>query len=370
MTPPVKGPKSEIGERCHSPTITVVYAGGTIGMKAGPNGYAPNPDFGAWLDEWIDRQPELRGLDLRISIVDPVLDSSDATPRDWLTLSETIDAEASEADAVIVLHGTDTMAYAASGASFLLHEIDKPIIFTGSLVPAVYRGSDAGENLRGAIRCARAGVAREVSIFFDGALLRANRTTKVGTSEQPIFASPHWPALDQKTDRLEFTIRAQPKIDRLRPIRVRDMQLPAIGVLKLFPGLDLRLLLAATQIYHDGLVLELYGSGNGPGANVQIMSALRKVSDAGVPLIGVSQCPFGKVEPGTYVSGQSLLDSGIIAGFDLTTEAALTKLTCLRWLSTPERELPNAIQTPFAGEVTSKSMLSPEETFRKTGHTP
>ena len=324
-------------------------------MKPGPNGYAPNAGFAAWVDDWIGKQPFFRDLDLRISSLDPVLDSANAKPGDWLTLSDIIEAKANEADAVVVLHGTDTMAYAASAASFLLRDLEKPVIFTGAQVPAVCRGSDAEENLRGALRCAEAGLTREVCIFFGGTLLRANRATKMGTTGEVAFTSPHWPPLAEGTDNPLFSRPTSKRTDKPYSRPRRNEHLPAVGLLKLFPGLDTQLLHAAAEIYRDGLVLELFGSGNGPAAYDGFAATLKDLSENELPIVGISQCPYGRLEPGAYVSGGLLLANGLIPGLDLTTEAALTKLFCIRLFSTPTTEIAYAMQTPFAGEMASRS---------------
>lgn len=333
--------------------VVVLYAGGTIGMLAGRRGLVPSRRFVAHLEDWIGRQRDLRHHDVWISTLDPLIDSADAQPSTWLALAHRVWAMRKLVDAVVVLHGTDTLAYTASAASFFLVGFGKPIVVTGAQVPFSSAGSDAEANLSGALTCALHDSVREVGVFFDNRLMRGNRTRKLSIETGDAFVSPHWPVLARTGHRLRVARDALLAPTQSPAPPPAPSAGPTVGLIKLYPGISDTVISAAADAHTGGLVLELYGSGNGPASDRRMRQTMTAIATRGIPLIGVSQCLRGRIKPGLYAAGQALTDCGVINGHDLTPEAALTKLTYLRTLAIPPGRIAAAMQQTLAGEVSA-----------------
>jgi L-asparaginase len=333
------------------PSILIVYAGGTIGMVPGPDGLIPSVSFVQQIDGWIADRPG-PAVRHRVIALEPLMDSANADARTWHRLAGLLWDARDTFAAAVVLHGTDTLCYTASTLSFLLAGFGKPIVLTGAQIPFSAPDSDARSNLLGALACATADL-HEVCVFFDGTLMRGNRTRKWSTRRGEGFISPHWPPLARFDDRPRLDSSAllpRPPVTRCRPPPPARMQ--AGGLVKMFPGLDARVLLAAVDAHPDGLVLELYGAGTGPVADRAVRRALETIAGSGVPMIGVSQCVRGTVDPERYETGRILADCGVAHGHDLTAEAALTKLHCLRCEEKGDADIGALIARPVAGELT------------------
>jgi L-asparaginase len=338
-------------------SILVVYAGGTIGMIPGPRGLAPSESFATRIGDWIAAEPNLAVVKCDVIACEPLIDSADANPSSWHHLAAIIWEKRETFDAVVIAHGTDTLSYTASALSFLLSDFNKPIVLTGAQMPFSAESSDAKSNLIGALHSAATHI-REVCIFFDGTLLRGNRTRKWGTRWGESFISAHWPALGRFDGDLRISDTALLRTSHAPRISA-PAKLPAgsAGLLTVFPGFGTDLLLAAADTYPAGLVLELYGAGTGP---TQFMcKALRRITGKGIPIVGVSRCVRGVLEPDRYENGQTLAECGVANGYDLTPEAAMTKLHWL-WCAPTRREHTSAlIAKSIAGELT-----------REQGHDP
>jgi L-asparaginase len=334
-------------------SILMLYAGGTIGMVPGPFGFVPSRQFVAQIEHWISRQRDLHHHRYRIEALDPLIDSANAEPATWLALVQRIWAMRDVIDAVIVLHGTDTLAYTASAASFFLIGFGKPVILTGAQVPFSLPDSDGRMNVLGALTCAVEGSIREVCVFFDHKLMRGNRTRKWSTDNGAAFLSPHWPNLARLGRALRVSRNAllAPPEGPAPPMRGRIAR-AAVGLVKLYPGISDYLISAAADAHPGGLVLELYGSGTGPATNKLIGRTLQDIASRGIPLVGVSQCFHGRIAPTRYASGQALAEWGIANGYDLTPEAALTKLTYLRDLGISPDRVASEMGRALAGEIT------------------
>jgi L-asparaginase len=336
-----------------SKSILVLHAGGTIGMVAGTSGLVPGRRFIAQIEDWIGRQRDLHHHDYRIETLDPLIDSADAEPATWLALARRIWTMRDLIDAVVVLHGTDTMAYTASAASFFLIGLGKPVILTGAQLPFSVPDSDGEMNVLGALACAAEGSIREVCIFFDHKLMRGNRTRKWSTDKGDAFLSPHWPELARVEHGLHVAHEAllPPVAGSPSPPRSSGAH-TAVGLVKLYPGMSDYVVSAAADAHPGGLVLELYGSGTGPAANKLMRRTLQGIAARGTPLIGVSQCFHGRMTPAIYASGRALAECGIANGYDLTPEAALTKLTYLQERDTSPDLVAAEMARALAGEIT------------------
>jgi L-asparaginase len=336
------------------PSLFVLYTGGTFGMGADASGSLAPLD----LRQIRDHLPFLRRLPLALTIatfVDPI-DSSAMRPSDWIDIADAIVAQAPGHAGVVVLHGTDTMAYTASALSFLLEGVDIPIVLTGAQRSVTELRSDGRENLVTALAIAaghlRGGVlVPEVTVFFADLLLRGNRSVKVHADSYHGFASPNLPPLATAGVSIEFatTVIRPPGAGPIR--RSGGMSSDVTGM-RLHPGIDgydLEAALARPGL--RGFVLEAYGAGNGPTAP-WFLDPLRSATERGVAVVVTTQCRAGSVVGGRYASGSALLAAGAVPGGDMTFEAALTKLMVVTDRHGVD-DVRRLMQQDVAGELTS-----------------
>lgn len=349
--------------------VKLLHTGGTLGMVRDEHGaYAPRPgalaQALAGLTELHD--PRLPLVDLEE--LDPLLDSSDMRPADWQAIADRVASAfgaagddpshggapsrvgAPSVDGVVVLHGTDTMAYSASALSFLLEGLPGPVVLTGSQLPLVEVRSDGRENLITSLMLAAEPGWNEVGVVLGGALLRGNRTTKVSTDGFDAFASPNLPPLAEVGVELSWRgeLLLPPSQGPLRVHRLREVDVIA---LRLFPGITGETLRNVLRDPVRGLVLETYGSGNAPSRDPALRAALREAVERGVVVVAVSQCLRGGVRMGAYATGRWLSEVGVVSGGDMTAEAALTKLLVLLSSDRPAAEVAAAMATDLRGEV-------------------
>ena len=335
------------------PGLLVLYTGGTVGMAPGPDGALVPLD----LRQLRDHLPFVRRLPLGLTVATfaPPIDSSDMATSDWLAVADAIVHHAPGHAGVVVLHGTDTMAYTASALSFLLDGIEIPIVLTGAQRPVTELRSDGRENLVTALAIAAghlrgAPLVAEVTVFFDDVLLRGNRTVKVHADSYRGFASPNYPALATAgvTIDIDTTVIRQPGTG---PIRRRGGLCDAVAALRLHPGLrapTVRAVLDQPDL--RGVVLEAYGAGNGP-TDAWFLDPLRAAVARGVTVVVITQCRAGSVVGGLYATGSALLATGVIPGGDMTFEAALTKLMVLADRHGPD-DVRRLMQEDLVGELT------------------
>jgi L-asparaginase len=335
--------------------VTLLHTGGTAGMVRGPDGaYAPRP--GA-LATALERLPELadpRLPEVRLDELEVLLDSSDVRPTDWGTFADRVAAAfADGADGVVVLHGTDTMAYTASALAFLLEGLPGPVVLTGAQVPLAEVRSDARDNLITSLWLAATPGWAEVGVYLGGALLRGCRTTKVSTDGFDAFASPNLPPLaDVGVDiawRRELLRPPAPG-----PLRVHPLTDVAVVALRLFPGITAETLRNVLRDPVRGLVLETYGSGNAPSRDPALLAVVRDAVARGVVIVNVTQCLRGSVRMGTYAAGRTLAAAGVVSGGDLTAEAALAKLLVLLSRGGTPADVAAAMAVDLAGERTAE----------------
>ncbi len=334
--------------------IYIAYTGGTIGMQPTSEGYVPAPGY---LAEQLQLMPELRQPsmpDYTIHEYRPLLDSSDMTPADWERIARDIAEHYADYDGFVVLHGTDTMAYSASALAFMLRGLRKPVIFTGSQIPLCEIRSDGRAHIITAMLLAAHAPLAEVGLYFGNHLLRGCRATKVDAVGFSAFASPNFPPLGEVG--IEITLRREdfwPPPPPDQPLDVAPLKPVRVAALRLFPGIPAEIVAHVLQPPLRGLILEAYGVGNAPIQDQALLEALREASDRGVIIAVCSQCLRGKVDLHGYATGSALARLGAISGYDLTPEAALTKLIYLLSQDLPVEEVKRLFQTNLRGEMSA-----------------
>lgn len=320
-------------------------------MRRGARGYAPSPGH---LAELLGAMPELADAampEIELLEFDPLLDSADMVPADWERIATSIAERYPEVDGVVVLHGTDTMAFTASALSFLLDGLAKPVVVTGSQLPLVEVRSDARENLFAALQLAARDDLHEVCVYFNGKLLRGNRSTKVSASGYDAFDSPNEAPLGSVG--VDVTLRSgAARPPQSGPLRVHPVRDVTVAALRLFPGIRAELLHNVLQPPVQGVVLETYGAGNAPTREPALLDAVREATARGVVVVNCTQCLHGRVDMSGYATGSALLDVGVVSGADMTPEAALSKLIWLLSSDLPRAEVARRMQQDVRGELT------------------
>lgn len=335
--------------------ILLIYTGGTIGMvhDAETGAYIPF-DF-----ENLQAQiPELKQLNCKLEIIsyEPSIDSSDIHPNIWVQLGETIEENYDKHDGFVILHGSDTMAYTASALSFILENLNKPVILTGSQLPSGVPRTDAKENLITAIEIAastREGLPEiaEVAVYFEYQLYRGNRTHKVNAEHFEAFESVNYPPLAEAGVHIKFNRRYTQSVND-EALIVHKTFNPNIGVLKLFPGITettVKSILSAPGM--QAIILETFGSGNAP-TYPWFLKALQEAIDKGILILNVSQCQGGSVDLGRYQTSKALKDMGVLSAFDMTFEAALTKMMFVLEYSNDVVRRKDLLNRNLQGEMT------------------
>jgi L-asparaginase len=338
-----------------SKRVYIAHTGGTIGMKKTTAGYVPEPGY---LQEQMKRLPELKSSqvpDYKIHEYDPLQDSSNMAPDDWLKIADDIVANYDRYEGFVVLHGTDTMAYTASALPFMLQGLRKPVVLTGAQVPLCEIRNDARDNLVTAMLIAANFAIPEVCLCFGSRLLRGNRSIKVDADGFDAFASPNFPALGSVGIRIKINWGlVLPPAEPSVPVAVRPMRESRVAVLRLFPGISADIVRNVLQPPIKGLVLETYGIGNGP-QDPDLIEALKTASARGVVIINCTQCIKGSVNMADYATGSALAGAGVISGFDLTVEAAVAKMAYLLSRNLPPEDVKTKMQIDMRGELSQPS---------------
>ena len=331
--------------------VLIIYTGGTIGMCRTANGYAPVPGYLADAISHIQdmQRPEAPGWDLYE--MSPLLDSSDVTVREWNKIGEIIYDRYSDYDGFVVLHGTDTMAYTASALSYMLEGLDKPVVLTGSQIPLSEIRSDGRDNLVTSLLVAAEGVAREVCLYFSGKLLRGNRSVKMSADHLVAFDSPNYPHLADVGISIVYNTSAIGNFSG-SGLRLQRLSEVPIGVLKIFPGIQFGLFETIMTEKLSGSVLETFGAGNIPSYGGELIPIIGKAFEGGTVVAVCSQCPSGTVSLGAYETSSQLKRAGAVSAFDMTTEAAVTKLNYLFSLGIDKQSIKSMMEENLRGELT------------------
>lgn len=335
--------------------IVLIYTGGTIGMvKDYATGNLKAFDF----DELQSNIPELYQLDCAIETIsfDHPIDSSNMDPEHWANIATIIEDNYENHDGFVVLHGSDTMSYSASALSFMLEHLSKPVIFTGSQLPIGDLRTDAKENLITSIQIAAAQergrpIIREVCVYFEYKLYRANRTTKINAEHFEAFQSLNYPPLAESGVHLKIYKENLLQRSRSKPLRVHKIMDNRVGVLKLFPGITEAFFKSVLQCEGlRALIMETYGAGNAPTYD-WFTESLKEALQKGLILVNVTQCSGGSVIMGQYETSQHLKKLQIINGKDITTEAAITKLMYMLGRDVSLASFKTIFETSIRGEM-------------------
>ncbi len=336
----------------NSKKVYVAYTGGTIGMKPSDKGFIPESGY---FSQQISSLPELASPDMpafEIHEYDNLIDSSNITPEDWYRISQDIESRFDEFDGFVVLHGTDTMAYTASALSFMLEDLSKPVIVTGSQIPWSQIRTDARDNLITSLLLAGNYDIPEVGLYFHNRLYRGNRARKLDASGFHAFQSPNFPAIAEVGTKItvnEELLLTEPA----QRLKIQKISPPKVIILSLFPGFPAELLENVFSSDIQGLVLMTYGMGNAPCNDKKLLDLLGQASKQGVVIVNCTQCYKGSVDMSGYETGHGLLDAGVISGFDMTPEATLTKLSYLLSSDCTVEEIKQKMQLNLRGELTN-----------------
>ena len=338
-------------------SILLIYTGGTIGMKVDPTLQALTPfDFNQILEE----VPELRKFAYRIDswTFDPLIDSSDVEPSLWVSLAGLIEEKYDEYDGFVILHGTDTMAYSASALSFMIENLSKPVIFTGSQLPIGMPRTDGKENLISAVEIAAAkdadghALVAEVCICFDNILMRGNRTCKMNSDNFRAFRSENLPPLAEAGINIRYNtgIIRRPASWEEPPIFRKSLD-TRVSILKMHPGITpqiVRDIMCSTDT--RAVIIETYGAGSAPSKD-WFLKIVQEAAGMGKIILNVTQCIAGSVNMDIYATGKCLKDAGVVSGYDSTTESALAKLFYLLGTFHDNEQVKILLEEDLRGEI-------------------
>ncbi len=336
--------------------ILLIYTGGTIGMMQDA---ATKQLVPLNFDQLSAQLPELKQFDFSIDVVsfEKPIDSSDMNPEIWKKLAVMIGNSYEKYDGFVILHGSDTMAYTSSALSFMLENLNKPVVLTGSQLPIGMIRTDGKENLITALEIAAAKnqdgtpVVPEVSVYFEYRLHRGNRTSKVSATNFNAFLSGNYPLLAEAGVAINYNHSAIRKMND-KKLEVHTTLSTDILILKIHPGINPNYLDSISKTENlKGIILETFGSGNAT-TEKYFIDFIKKMISQGVIILNCTQCYSGSVVMGKYETSIQLKNAGVISGGDMTTEAAVTKMMYLLGKKQLQEQIKKSFETDFCGEIT------------------
>jgi len=338
------------------PKILIIYTGGTIGMINDPKtGHLISFDF----DHIYHQVPELERLHVVLETISfhPPLDSSEMNPKYWADIAEKVSANYEKYDGFVILHGSDTMAYTASALSFMLQNLSKPVILTGSQLPIGTIRTDGKENLITAIEIAASknskgeSMIQEVAVYFEFSLFRGNRCSKISANQFEAFSSPNYPKLAEAGIDINFNEDKFFKSDS-KELKLFTEFDNHVALLKIFPGFSASVYKNLFDIQQvKGIIMETFGAGNAP-SNDEFRQLISKYIQNGGIVLNITQCNSGSVQQGKYETSSFFDKVGVISGKDMTTEAALAKMMYLLGSQTSKEEIQQQLGISLQGEFT------------------
>jgi len=330
--------------------ILILNTGGTISCVKTNNGYAPEANYVA---NALAKIPTLQHPEMpqyTIKEYQPLLDSSNMTVHEWNMIATDIAKEYTHYDGFIVFHGTDTMAYTASALSFMLENLGKPVIITGSQIPLSEVRNDAIDNVITSLWLCAHQALNEVCIYFNQRLLRGNRSQKINAQQFNAFDSPNYPHLASIGIDIELNSQLLLKKPK-KEFKLQTIIPSFIANFRLFPGFASDVLAYILDQPLKGLILETYGAGNAQNNDARFLFLLKAACQKGVIVVNCTQCPQGRVEMDQYATGNALKDAGLISGHDMTPEAAHCKLLYLLSKKLTNPEVKKLMETNLCGEL-------------------
>ena len=337
------------------PKVLLIYTGGTIGMIEDTDTGSLRPfDF----NHLFNQVPELKRFNIDIDCVsfEKPIDSSNMSPKEWIKMADIIEANYSKFDGFVILHGSDTMAFSASALSFMLENLAKPVIFTGSQLPMGKIRTDGKENLITAIEIAAAKdngkpIVPEVAIYFEYSLYRGNRTHKFNAEHFQAFRSANYPELAEAGVHIKYNNTAILKVSDNKLVVHKKLD-NNIAILKIFPGINTEVVSSIVNIPGlKALIIETFGAGNAP-LNPQMFNILKNAISKGIIILNVTQCNSGSVDQGRYETSSAFNQIGVIGGKDITTEAAVAKLMYLIGQDLANDDIKKLLSISLRGEIT------------------
>lgn len=330
--------------------VYIAYTGGTIGMKKSKYGYIP---ISGHLQKQLITMPEFHSSEIPNFIIkeySPLIDSSNMTPIEWQKIANDIKENYYKYDGFIVLHGTDTMAYTASALSFIFENLEKPIIITGSQIPLSEIRSDGRQNLLNSLLMIANYPVNEVTLFFNHRLYRGNRTTKSHADGFDAFSSPNLGPLFKVGINIQSFYKKKFE-EKKKELKVYNIKPQPISILRIYPGISKEVIKNFLLNPVKALILCTYGIGNAP-QNTDFLRELDLAQKKNIIIINLTQCTSGRVNMNSYATGNSLIKIGVISGYDLTVEAALTKLHFLLSQNISIEKIRIEMQKNLRGELT------------------